>query len=124
MKYSVNVYAKALAEAAAKPSADVGKITKNFLALLRANGDEQRLGAILRAAERLLWKMTDARKVTVASARKLPKPAKTLFEELLKKNDIVEEVIDPALVAGVTVTVNEELQFDGSLKGRLDKMFA
>jgi len=124
MKYSVNTYAKALAEAAADPKTDDAKIMRNFLAIVRKNGDEAHLRAIVHAAERMLWEKTGVRKITVESARALLKPAHTLVKDILKPRDVVEEKIDPSLIAGVKIIVNEELQFDGSLKGRLDHMLS
>jgi len=124
MKYPVNTYAKALAEASASPKADGAKIVRNFLAIVRKNGDEAHLRAILRAAEQLVARKTTARKITVESARKLMKPAHTILKDIIRANDVVEERINPELVAGLKIIINEELQFDGSLKGRLDKMLS
>jgi F0F1-type ATP synthase delta subunit len=35
---------------------------------------------------------------------------------------VVEDRIDPALFAGLRIIIDDEKQFDGSLKGKLDKM--
>jgi len=120
MKYPANTYAQALVEAIVAPKADPAKIQKNFLAIIRKNGDEGRLKAILESAERLLGKKTGDRKVIVESARPLTGSVKSLFGNFLRSSDSVETKIHPELVAGVRITVNDELQFDGSLKGKLD----
>jgi F0F1-type ATP synthase delta subunit len=31
--------------------------------------------------------------------------------------------VRPELVAGLTITINDDLRFDGSLKGKIDKLF-
>lgn len=124
MKYSVNTYAKALAEVAMDPKTNEAEAIKNFLALVRRNGDESHLRNIVAAAARLMWGKAGMRKVTIESARKLAYPAKTMFSSFIKPQDIVEEKINSELVAGVRIIVNEDLQFDGSLKGKLDKLFS
>ena len=124
MKYSVNAYAKALAEAALDGKAHAPEVIKNFLALVRKNGDEAHMRSIIAAAERFMWKKSALRKVTVESARKLKQPVHALFREIIGSNDVVEERINAALVAGVRITINEEMQLDGSLRGTLDKLFS
>jgi F0F1-type ATP synthase delta subunit len=42
---------------------------------------------------------------------------------MVKKDDVVVERIDPALVAGMKMTVNDEEQFDGSLQRKLASLF-
>jgi F0F1-type ATP synthase delta subunit len=44
-------------------------------------------------------------------------------KHLVGPHDVVEEEIDPSLVAGMKVVVNDERVFDGSLKAKLDKLF-
>jgi F0F1-type ATP synthase delta subunit len=34
---------------------------------------------------------------------------------------VVEERIDPELIAGIRIILNDELQFDGSLKHKLNR---
>lgn len=124
MKYPANAYAKALVDAIG-----VGKgkneeaITKNFLALIRKNGDEAYLAKILGEAERLLREKDGTRKLIVESARPLAKSAEALLKEIEKPGDVFEKKISTDLIAGIKIVVNGELQFDGSLKGKLDKLF-
>ncbi len=125
MKYSAHIYAKALAEvlADAKPAHEA-QIAKNFLALVRRNGDEMHLRKILEEAARMARGKGGVRKVTLETARQLGQPQREILKSFLKPSDVIEERIDSELVAGVRVIVDDEKQFDGSLKGKLDRLFS
>lgn len=125
MKYKPTIYAQALAEAIIENKGKgEAEMLKNFLALVRRNGDESQLRKIVDEADRLIRRSTGVRKVVVESARPLKKPAATLLKNFLKEGDVVQEKVNPELVAGMRITLDDELQFDGSLKGKLDKLFA
>src|SRR5882672_82795 len=124
MKHSSHMYAKALAEvvAFAKPL-DGTKIVKNFLALIRKNGDEAHLGKIVEEAARLARARKGIRKVSVESARPLTAAQEKIVAKFLKADDVVDHKIDLSLIAGVRLVLNDEMQFDGSLRGKLDQVF-
>ena len=124
MKYSVQNYAKALVATIEDPKADKGAIVKNFLALVRKNGDETRLKNIIQEASRLSRGKGGVREVTIASARPLEKSQEKLLEKFIKPGDVVSYTTDPDLVAGVKIIVNDEMQFDGSMKAKLDRLFS
>ena len=96
---------------------------KNLLQTVERNGDRRLLPQILAATERILREQEGLRKVTVESARPL-KDARAQLKGFLEKHDILEEKVDPAIVAGIKVTVNDERQFDGSLATKLNSLFA
>ncbi len=123
MKYSVSDYAKALDGAVAAPKADDAANAKNFLALLRRHGDGSRLEKILDEAARLARGKHGVREVTIASARPLTASQAIAAKKFLKPGDMATYALDPALVAGVKIVVNDEMQFDGSLKSKLDALF-
>jgi F0F1-type ATP synthase delta subunit len=131
MKYSVHDYAKALDEAMADPATvKTGKaaIAKNFLELIRHNGDEARLKKILDEAARLSRKRDVAggasfRDVLIESARPLEKSQEKMLHSFIKPSDVVEYATNPDLIAGVRITVNDEMEFDGTMKAKLDSLF-
>jgi len=115
-----------------------GAIAQNFLTLVRRNNDEARFGKILDEAARLARRGTSGgtggesgkgergageREVVIESARPLGKSQEALIKNLLKPGDAVSYKITPDLVAGVKIVVNDEMQFDGSLKAKLDSLF-
>ena len=123
MKYSAHYYAKALVAALANKKVDGAAATKNFLALVRKNNDEGELKKILREAARLSLGEGGVREVILESARPLTASQKKSLGAFLAPHDVVREKIVPDLVAGVKVVVNDEVQFDGSMKAKLDSLF-
>ena len=123
MKYSAQTYAKALVEVLTshEPKAKDEEIAQNFLALVRKNNDEGHLKKILEEASRFARGRGGVRKVTVESARELKATQKDLVKQFIKPGDVVEERIDPELIAGIRIILNDELQFDGSLKNKLNR---
>lgn len=122
MKYAPHLYAKALAAAIAEPGADAGKVARNFMELLAKNGDERQARKILEEAARSARGAEGLRKVAIESARPLTREQRNAVRSFLRPGDIAEEEIVPELVAGVRVFVDDERLFDGSLKGKLDRM--
>ena len=61
--------------------------------------------------------------MSVESARALSAAQEQAVAQFLKADDVVERTIDPALIAGIRIVLNDEMQFDGSLRGKLDKVF-
>jgi F0F1-type ATP synthase delta subunit len=123
MRYAAHYYAKALVQALDVPGAKQDAIAKNFLELVRRNGDETRLKKILEEASRLSRGRGGAREVMIESARPLTKTQEKSLEPLMKSGDVIQRKVNPDLVAGVKLTVNDEMQFDGSMKAKLDKLF-
>lgn len=127
MKYASHVYARALVEVLSAPAVALGEKTdderaKNFLALVRKNGDERYLRKILEEASRFARGKSGVRKVTVESARTLTWSQKTLLARFVKPGDMVEERINTDLIAGIKIILNDEMQFDGSLKNKLNRV--
>lgn len=116
------MYAQALAAAAAE-AGDHAVIAKNFLALVRRNGDERYLPRIVKESERLMREHRGIREITVVSARELKAPPRALLKNFAKPEDEVHGEIQPELIAGIKIMVDGQLQFDGSMKGKIDRMF-
>jgi F0F1-type ATP synthase delta subunit len=126
MKYPAHIYAKALVEVLSDQktsgTAHDAEVAKNFLALIKKNGDESHLKKILEEASRFARGKSGVRKVTIASARELSPSQTETMGRFVKPGDVVERRIDPELIAGIKITLNDEMQFDGSLKTKLNKV--
>lgn len=126
MKYTPKLYARAFGDIASQhPKLNFQEevqLLKNFLRVIEKHGDAGKLGKILDACERFLRAKEGLRKVTIETARLLPNAKKSL-KGFLKPDDIVEEKIYPALIAGVKITLNDEEQFDATLARKLKKLF-
>ena len=119
----VKIYAKALAEALDKKGADEKKISANFVKLLVKSGDEKKAKQILDLAQDLLLKKQGKKKIIIESARELNNHNKNLLEKIAKDGDVLKEKINQDLIAGVKITINNEKQFDASLKNKLQNIF-
>lgn len=125
MKIPAKIYARAFAEAAyGKHSPETGKkMAKNFVTLVRKNGDGASLPKIFEAAEKMLREKEGVRKVMIETARPLSDKLRKNLHALAGKKDLVEERVAPSLIAGVRLTVDDERQFDATLKKRLQQIF-
>lgn len=127
MKYPAHIYARALAgviaEVKGRSEKEQDAIVAHFIALVRKSGDEAHLRKIVEEAARFVRGKSGVRKVTIETARLPGAAQRKALQHFIKSGDVVEENIDPELVAGVKIIVNDEQQLDGSLKGKLDKLF-
>lgn len=125
MKYSPTIYAKSLiAVLRDTPPARHGRIIKNFVGVMGKYGDWRVHENVVAAFRRALAEVHGGRIVRIETARTLPQRLRESIEtSVVKEQDIVEECINPALIAGVRVSVNDEREFDGSLQRKLKKLF-
>lgn len=124
MKYSPHLYAKAFTTVAAEYAKEKqGVLVKNFLAVVHKNGDMFRINRIVSLAENILIKQRGGKKWIVESAR-LIKDAKNILKGIAQPQDVIEERINSALIAGVNIIQDGEKQFDGSLQRKIAKLFS
>ncbi len=123
MKHKPKDYAKALVDLVSekKSESQQKKLVDNFLKLLKKNGDLKKSKEIISLAEMLFLKKTGGRKIIFEMARETKKES---FKGFLKKHDVVEEKINPDLIAGVKIVVNNEKQLDFSLMKKLNNIFS
>jgi F0F1-type ATP synthase delta subunit len=126
MKNKTKLYAKALAEIIIKKKAEgperSRRITVNFLKILQSKGLERKAGEILDLTEDLLLQKQGKRKITFETARKMTAGQKRILENFVKKGDVVKEKINPELIAGVKIIINESKQFDASMQTKLSRI--
>ena len=119
------LYAKALAEVLNKPSfakAQESKVVNNFVRLLISQGYEGKSKEILDLAENLLLQKQGKRKITFETARETTPGQKKILESFIKKGDVVKEKINPELIAGIKIIINDSRQFDASMQSKLQKI--
>ena len=119
----IKLYARALAEILSEKNVDENKIIKNFLKLLANTGFESRAKEILNLAEDLLLEKQGKRKIIFETARKVTVGQKKTLDSFIKKGDIIKETINPELIAGIKIIINNTKQFDASMKSKLQKIF-
>ena len=125
MRYPPKIYAQALLDfLLAKTTVQENqRITDNFLKFLEKNGDMGKIEKIIDSAKNLFVKKTGKKRIVFETARNIKENSKNLLKSLIKEGDIVEEKINPGIIAGVKITVNDERQLDASILNKIKKLF-
>jgi F0F1-type ATP synthase delta subunit len=121
MKYNYKIYARALVSALdeAQDLAQKEKIIKNFLALIQKNKDTRQLKKIIDFASKIIYKKEGRQKIILETARP-QNNLKNLFQKFFSEKDIIEEKINPNILAGIRIVINDEKELDFSFKKRLE----
>jgi len=121
MKYNYKIYAKALVSALdeALDSVQKEKIIKNFLFLIQKNNDVRQLKKIINYASKIIYKKEGRQKIILETARP-QNNLKNLFQKFFNEKDIIEEKINPNILAGLRIVINNEKELDFSFKKRLE----
>jgi len=98
------------------------KIVKNFTNLLISSGYDKKSKEILELAENILLAKQGKRKIIFETARKMTSEQKKILEKFVKEGDVVKEKINPELIAGIKIIINESQQFDVSMQNKLQKI--
>jgi F0F1-type ATP synthase delta subunit len=123
MKYKVKDYSKSLVEILSDKKLNDKKIAAGFIKLLERQGDLGKAKEILEQAEFLLIKQQQKKLVVLETARKMTESQKKLLAKFTEKGDIVQEKINPKLIAGVRITVDGERQFDQTMLKKINTLF-
>ncbi len=124
MRYSPRQYAAALlASLKGKTETEQNRLLKSFLVLVRQRGDSRRLGAIVREVEKQSLKEHGWKKVLLESPDPITSQMKKEMGEVLGKNILWQEKINPDLVAGIRILINDEILVDASAKTQLRRIF-
>lgn len=122
MKYKSKIYAKALMNILMDKAVDKDEVVKRFLKLLEKNGDLKKTKEIVALAEKLFVKKTGIKKIVLETARSIK--IKNLLNNIFGPNDLIVEKINPEIVAGVKIIVDDEQQLDFSLQSKLNQIFS
>ncbi|MDO8752086.1 MAG: F0F1 ATP synthase subunit delta [Candidatus Wolfebacteria bacterium] len=100
--------------------------TRGFLAYVKEKNNTPLLGKIVQELERKWQK--DIRNIHIETGRKSKENdrVKERVLELVKKKDArgrVTESINPRLISGVKITVDDNYRVEASLEGALNQMF-
>lgn len=125
MKYSARQYAAALLAALQdRPEAERKRFLKRFLILVREKGDSRRLGVILREVEKQNLQELGLKKVLAEAPEPLTPQIKKEMEKILGKDILLQEKINPDLVAGIKILINDEILIDASARAQLRRLFS
>ncbi|MEK7540980.1 MAG: F0F1 ATP synthase subunit delta [Patescibacteria group bacterium] len=119
----IKLYAKALTEVLVKKGIDEKKIINNFINLLVKSGQERKSKEILSLTEDFLLAKQGKRKIIFETARKTTVNQKKILSNFAKEGDVVKEKINPEIIAGIKIIINNEKQFDASMQKKLQSIF-
>lgn len=123
MNYSAKLYAKAFTETLLeKDKILVDQKIKNFLELIKKNRDQRKLKEIIRLADKFINQRTGRRKLLIESARPLSPENEKIVNTIAKPSDSLEKKVNPDIIAGLKITINDELLLDGSFSKKLTKI--
>jgi len=124
MRYTINNYVNALAGALGEtPDDKKGLVLKNFVSLIAKNGDLPKRDKIVESVHRQIVNSNGGKWVTVELARETTEPRMRIMREMFSDKDFINFKINPALVAGIRITINGEDEIDNSLQSKLNKLF-
>ena len=119
----IKYYAKALAEVINSGKVDDKKIVSNFTKFLISSGYISKAKEILDLAEDFILAKNKNRRITIETARKATINQKKMLERFVKSGDVVKEKVNPELIAGVKIIINDSKQFDSSLQSKLQNIY-
>jgi F0F1-type ATP synthase delta subunit len=122
-RYSPKQYATALYESLAEAKgSNHDAVIRAFAGIVAANYDRALLPKIVMQLKKLERTRAGRHDVVVTSARPL---TKAILEEVKGKvgsNSSVTEVIDPSVLGGLKVLINDEVVIDGTFKARIARL--
>lgn len=125
MRYTNKQYAAAFLSALKdKSGKERTEILRRFLTLLQKNKDWPRLNLILREAEKFYLRKSGLKKVFLETAQPASPNVKKEVEKILGRKIVLSEKINPAILAGIKILVDDELLIDSSAQSRLRKLFS
>ena len=123
MKYTTKNYANALVEFLSEGKIADKKISQGFIKLLERQNDLKKSKEIIELAEFLLAKKNNKKSVTFETARKLSEAQRKILLKSTEPGDIIKEKINPELIAGVKIIVDNEKQLDQTLLKKINNLF-
>lgn len=125
MKHAPRFYAEALSDIVSRPLSPEKEKTvfRNFISLLKKNGDLHAAKKILSLTEKKLLKKTGKEKFTIETARHIGGEFEKNIHSALPSSAAIEERINPELIAGIKIVKNDEYELDYSLSRKIEKLF-
>lgn len=123
MKYTPRHYAESLYNALEHKEGTVRRdVLSRFMIVLHKNHDAKHVRRILVEYEKLYLQKHNLRKIDIVSASPLESGMKQDIESILGKA-LLTESVDPELVAGLSITVDDEYLIDASAKTMISNLF-
>ena len=123
MRYPIKKYAQALYESTVgKSEHEQEKISKAFVALLAAYNDSSLLSRIIEYYSRVRRRSEGLTKVDLTTADKASVKIKTELKKKLGERLEIDEKIDPNVLGGIKLIINDEYLIDGTFQSRVERL--
>ena len=121
-RYSAKQYANALFDSLSEKAIKPDVLVKRFAEIVVKNYDRSLLPKIVMQFKKLERTHGGAHEVLVTSARPLEKTVLKEVQAKVGANSRIIEIIDPSVLGGMKVLVNDELVIDGTFKTRIARL--
>jgi len=124
MRYKITHYAESLFESLKDVEVEKRiEILKNFLKVLRRNGDYSHLNHIVRQYEKVYLQHNKQTKIYIETPEPASIELKRTIQELFGKKAVFSEKTNSHLLAGIVLLINDSVLIDASARTRLEKLF-
>lgn len=123
MKYRARAYRESyLSLIEGKSESEARSITKKFLSLLLRDRAFSKLNEIFRDIRRTHLQRLGIKEIDVETPAPVSPYAKKEIRDIFGKESIIHESINPGVLAGMRILVDDELLIDGTGRKLLDDM--
>ncbi len=124
MKYKPKQYAEALHDVLTyAKSGEEKALIKQFVTMVKKNKDWSRLPLILKHFEKIFTERNGLTKVEVESAYPLTEETRKGIAEVYKNKVLLEEKVNPKLIAGLRILLNDSTFIDSSALKHINNLF-
>ncbi|MDD5050178.1 MAG: F0F1 ATP synthase subunit delta [Candidatus Pacebacteria bacterium] len=124
MKYKPKQYAEALYEAMeGAKKGEEKQLVEHFVQTVKKNKDWIRLPLILKHFEKIFVEKNGLTKVEVESAYPLTAKTRKEIEGIFKDKVLLEEKVNPRLIAGIRILLNNSVFIDSSALKHINNLF-
>jgi len=124
MKYSAKQYAIAFLEAAKEKKRGEENLIKNFLEIILKNNDWSLLPQILKEVEKEYLKREGLKKVVLESTTLIAEKVVNRIEEIFGNKVLIKQKINPSLLAGIRILINDQIVIDATGRKQIEKIFS
>lgn len=123
MQYTPTIFAKAFSEILkVTPKSGEQALVKNFTSVLKRYGVIKDSDKILKELKKIIAAKEGALLINIESARELNKSNINKVKKFFNKTSDYTYKINKDLIAGIKITINDEISIDSSLRRRLKCM--
>ncbi len=122
MKYPPHIYADAFLSLMETHPEEKNKIMAGLIRTLNVSGDIGNAEKVIASIEEKIARKEGRVKIKVYAARILHESLLDKIKNAFGNEALVHQVIDPEIIAGVKLVVNDEIMIDATLKKKLERI--